>query len=357
MNRKESKGFVQLEWICPSCDGRNPGPVKTCSQCGAPQPDNVQFHRAADEKLVTDEKSVAAAKAGADIHCGFCGTRNPGNAATCSQCGADLKEGKARAAGQVLQAAPSAPKVVTCTNCGAENPGTERMCAKCGSPLPKAAAPVQAAAPRPVQTQQAPAASANAPTKKVNWLMFGGIAALLLVCCVAAIFIFAVPSKSVTGTVTDVQWQTSVPVQEIQAVNHTNESGNPPSDAYNVSCHDESKEVCEEKTIDKGNGFAEVVQECHTETTQYCDYTVDEWNTIQTYTLSGNDLFPVYESPNLSSDQRTGTSSETFHVFFSTDDGQVTYEPGSVSDFQQFEIGSQWTIKLNAVGGVVSVER
>ena len=357
MDRKESKGFIQLEWVCPNCDGRNPGPVKTCQSCGAPQPDNVQFQRAADEKIVTDEKAIAAAQAGADIHCGFCGTRNPATATTCSQCGGDLKEGKARAAGQILQAAPAAPKVVTCTNCGTENPGTERMCAKCGSPLPKNTAAVQAAAtPRPT-TAQSSTPQAKAPQKKTNWLLLGGIGALLLICCIAAVLIFTLPSKTLTGTVTDVQWQTSVPVQEIQAVNHTNESGNPPSDAYNVSCHDESQEICEDKTIDKGNGFAEVVTECHTESTQYCDYTVDEWNTIQTYTLDGNDLYPVYESPNYSSDQRLGSSSETFHVFFSTKDGQITYDPGSVTEFQQFEVGSEWTIKLNALGGVVSVDR
>jgi predicted nucleic acid-binding Zn ribbon protein len=118
MDRKESKGFVQLEWVCPNCDGRNPGPLRTCKNCGAPQPDNVQFQRAADEKIITDEKVAMAAKAGADIHCGFCGTRNPASATTCSQCGGDLKEGKARQAGHVLQAVPAAQKVVTCTNCG-----------------------------------------------------------------------------------------------------------------------------------------------------------------------------------------------------------------------------------------------
>ena len=142
MERKESKGFVELEWVCPNCDGRNKGSKKTCENCGAPQPDNVKFQRAADEKIVTDEKSVEAAKAGADIHCGFCGTRNPATAVTCSQCGGDLKEGKARQAGQILQAAPPAPKAVTCTNCGTENPSSERVCKKCGSPLPRAAAPV-----------------------------------------------------------------------------------------------------------------------------------------------------------------------------------------------------------------------
>ena len=209
----------------------------------------------------------------------------------------------------------------------------------------------------PASPAQASTTAANAPKKKTNWLLFGGIGALLLICCIAAVLIFALPSKTLTGTVADVQWQTSVPVQEVQAVNHSNESGNPPSDAYNVSCHDESQEVCEEKTVDRGNGYLEVVQECHTETTQYCDYTVDEWNTIQTYTLEGNDLSPVYESPNISSDQRAGSSSAAFSVFFSTNDGQLTYSPGSESEFQQFEIGSEWTIKLNAVGGIVSVER
>ena len=93
--QRKSKGFVELEWVCPNCEGRNPGAVKTCQQCGAPQPENVQFQRASNEKIITDEKSVAAAKAGADIHCGFCGTRNPATATVCSQCGADLKEGKA----------------------------------------------------------------------------------------------------------------------------------------------------------------------------------------------------------------------------------------------------------------------
>jgi len=347
-----NKKFVELEWVCPNCDSRNKGSKKTCENCGAPQPDNVKFQRAADEKIITDEKAVQAASAGADIHCGFCGTRNPGNAVTCSQCGGDLKEGKARQAGQVLQAVAPAPKVVTCTNCGTENPSSERTCKQCGSPLPRAAAPAQA------QAVNAPAMMASAPQKKVNWLLFGGIGALLLICCIAGVFLFAVPSKSVTGTVADVRWQTSVPLQEVQAVNHSNERGSAPSDAYNVSCHDEDKEVCEEKTVDQGNGFAEVVKECHTESTQFCDYTLDEWKTIQTYTLDGNDLFPVYDTPSLaSSDQRLGTSSETLTVTFSTSSGEEIYSPDSVSEFQQFEIGSTWKLKMNAVGGILGVER
>lgn len=352
MTRKVSKGIVELEWVCPNCDSRNRGSKKTCENCGAPQPENVRFQRASEEKIVTDEKVVKAAKAGADIHCGFCGTRNPATATVCSQCGGDLKEGRARQAGGVMQAAPAAPKVVTCKNCGTENPGSERTCSKCGSPLPRAEAP----RPAPVQAA-ASAAAIPAQKKKPNWLLFGGIGAALILCCAAFVFLFAIPSRSVQGTVTDVQWRTSVPVQEVQAVSYSNESGSPPSDAYNVSCHTESREVCEEKTIDQGNGYAEIVQECHDETEEYCDYTVDEWKTIQTYDLSGNDLLPVYADPEVfGSSQRVGNATDDFTVNFSTPDGPETYSPDSISEFQQFQIGSTWTLKLNALGGVLAVE-
>lgn len=346
--QRRSKGFVQLEWTCPNCDGRNPGSVKTCQNCGAPQPENVQFQRASDEKIITDEKATQAARAGADIHCGFCGTRNPATATVCSQCGADLKEGKARQAGQVLGAAATPPKLVTCTNCGTENPGTETTCKKCGAPLPKVERPT------PVQTTVSPALKAK--PKKTNWVLIGGIGAFLSICCIAILFLFVFPSKSVQGTVTDVQWQTIVPVQEVQAVNYSNEPGSPPSDAYNLSCRTENEQVCEEKTVDQGNGYAEVVEECYTESQQYCDYTLDEWTTIQTYTLDGSDLYPMYDSPSTTFDQRLGDASEQLTVYFSTPDGQITYSPNSVSEYQQFAIGSTWTIRMNAVGSVISVE-
>ena len=84
---------------------------------------------------------------------------------------------------------------------------------------------------------------------------------------------------------------------------------------------------------------------------------MDEWTTIQTYTLEGNDLRPVYDSPNVSSDQRLGQQSEDLTVTFSTPNGeQETYSPGNVSEFQQFTVGSTWKLKMNALGGVVGVE-
>ena len=350
---QKSKGFIELEWTCPNCNSRNKGSEKSCANCGAPQPDNVQFEAPSEKKFVSDEKASELKQRGADIHCGFCGTRNPSTATTCSQCGGDLKEGAARQAGREIDISAGKLENVTCPNCGTENPGTNVNCKECGAALPRAK--------QPAQPQAAPAPGAAQPTgtakKKPNWLLLGGIAGAILICCIAAVFLFVFPSSSVNATVTDVYWQTSVPVQEIRAVDYNNERGSPPSDAYNVSCHDESREVCEEKTIDKGNGYAEVVEECHTESDQYCDYNVDEWSTIQTYTLDGHDTFPVYEQPSLSNDQRLGDQSADLTVYFDTEKGEKTYSPGDVNEFQQFQVGSTWTLKLNPLGGVVSVER
>ncbi|GAB4538951.1 MAG: hypothetical protein Fur002_03270 [Anaerolineales bacterium] len=352
MRDNENRRFVELEWICPNCDGVNKGSKKTCAQCGAPQPENVKFQRARDEKIVADSAQIAAASAGADIHCGFCGTRNPASAQTCSQCGGDLKEGKARAAGQILQAAPPAPKVLTCSNCGTENSGAETLCSKCGAPLKRAE-------PAPAQMTAASGGAENlhAPTKKTNWLLIGGVIAGILLCCILALTLFILPAKSVDGTVNRTEWQTSVPVEEIQPQRYTDKSGSPPASAYDVSCRTESREICEDKTVDKGNGFAEVVTECRTENTDYCDYTLDEWTTIQTYTLSGADLFPQYAEPTLYDKQRLGNSSEDLIVYFDTANGEETYKPSSVTEFQQFERGSVWVLQMNSLGGILSVER
>jgi len=350
MGRRRTVGYIENVWTCPNCGGENKGSLKTCEACGAPQPENVQFHLPSEQKLVKDEAALKAAQAGADIHCGFCGTRNPATAETCSQCGGDLKEGKVREAGRVMQAPPAPPKVIKCNNCGTDNPGTSSTCSNCGASLPKPVV-AQAVAPKP-----AIAAGKPGIAKKTNWLLIGGIVGFLAMCCLGIGALLLIPSSSVEATVTDVHWQTNVPVQEIQAVDYSNERGSPPSDAYNVSCHDESRDVCEERTIDKGNGYSEVVEECHTETEQYCSYTVDEWKTIQTYTLDGNDLRPIYDSPNIASDQRIGDESEELTVVFSTEGGTETYKPDSVSEFQQYTIGSTWTLKMNALGGIVSVE-
>ena len=209
MARRRTLGYIQNEWTCPNCDTRNKGNEKTCANCGAPQPENVQFELPAEQKFVTDKESIRAAQEGADIHCPFCGTRNPAAAKTCSQCGGDLIEGKARESGRVMQAPPSGqPKIIKCDNCGIENPSSNSLCSNCGSPLPKIVAPAFA----PQAAAGFGPGKLTAP-KKTNWMLVGGILSAVAMCCIAVVALFFFPSRSVQATVVDVHWQTSVPLQ------------------------------------------------------------------------------------------------------------------------------------------------
>src|SRR5690349_3656282 len=174
MTTRRTLGYIQNEWTCPNCNTRNKGGEKTCSNCGAPQPENVQFELPTEQQFVTEEEQIKAAQEGADIHCPFCGTRNPATAKTCSQCGGDLTEGKARESGRVMMAPPLQPKVIKCSNCGMENPGSNSVCSNCGSPLPKMApASANLAAEQPV------AATNLGKPNKTNWVVIGGILAFL----------------------------------------------------------------------------------------------------------------------------------------------------------------------------------
>ena len=75
---QKTEGYIELEWTCPNCQGNNPGPVKTCLNCGAPQPAEVAFHLPGEAKLKTDQATARQADAGPDLHCPYCGARNAG---------------------------------------------------------------------------------------------------------------------------------------------------------------------------------------------------------------------------------------------------------------------------------------
>ena len=144
---QKTLGYTELEWTCPKCKTRNPGTVRACTGCGAPQPEDVQFEQAGRQELVTDEAKIEAAKKGADIHCPYCKARNPAGTEVCIQCGGDLKEGLRRESGKVVgayQAPSAAVKEIACPSCAAPNPETGKVCIKCGARLDK---PAEVAAP------------------------------------------------------------------------------------------------------------------------------------------------------------------------------------------------------------------
>src|SRR3989337_2565526 len=134
---KKTVGYVKLEWTCPRCGTRNPGPQKFCNGCGAPQPEDVVFEQPAQERLIEDKAELARAKAGPDVHCPYCGARNPAGAKFCGACGGNLAQGQAREKGRVLGAFRSGPAPkVKCPACGTENLADAGRCTNRGSPLP-----------------------------------------------------------------------------------------------------------------------------------------------------------------------------------------------------------------------------
>jgi hypothetical protein len=356
---QETLGYVKLEWTCPKCGSRNPATEIACISCGAAQPQDVQFDQAQGQQVTQDETLKKAAEAGADIHCAFCGTRNPATAAVCAQCGADLKSGTRREAGRVVGAYQAAPvKQVACTHCGTMNPETALKCAGCGASL---------------VTAPAAAPSAKAPAK-TNFLGIGIGVAVVVILCICAIVgyaMLATPRESQAGVVEAVQWQTAVQIEGLGPVQREGWQDQVPSDAQLGSCQDQVRSVQDTQpsgqnynkvcgtpyTVDTGSGVGKVVQDCQFEVLEpYCQYTVLAWQVVDQASRSGNDLAPVWPEPTLSGDQRLGDQSADFIVVFETDKGQYTYSVGSLQEFQQFTAGSEWTLNINALGQIVSVE-
>lgn len=356
---KKTIGYVHLVWTCPRCMTKNPGPQKFCNGCGGAQPKDVEFEQPAEEKLITDQAEIARAKAGPDIHCPYCGARNPSEAKFCGGCGGDLKGGEARKRGQVLGAHRAGPaQPITCRACGSSNPADAARCANCGADLvaPISEGPAPAPAKRTVSTRGLP----------IPLLIGGGVIALLAILCLV---IFASRTENIQAQVAAVQWARSIPIEALGPVEAEAWHDEVPSDAEDVRCRLEyrytqdqpapnAQEVCGTPyTEDTGSGYGEVVQDCVYEVYEdYCAFTVLDWQVVDTVSLTGSDLNPRWPEYTLASGQREGQAEEEYHITFQGEDRTYTYTVGDPAAFAVFTPGSVWTLELNALGGVVGVE-
>jgi len=359
MTRK-TLGYVHLEWTCPNCQRENPGPQKFCTGCGAPQPEDVDFHQAAEEKLLEDEAEIARAKAGPDVHCPYCGARNPGDAKFCGGCGGDLGDAVARESGRVLGAFRDepAPEII-CQACGTANPGTAKICSQCGGSLHAV-------------TEETPTPSPTAkPASAKKRIPILGVVAGIALCVVAALAIYFLflRTEELTGEVRSVSWTRSIPILALGEVESEDWWDEIPSDAEIGTCREEyrytssnpepnSVEVCGTPyTVDTGSGSGEVVQDCEYEVyDDYCSYTVMDWVVFDEVTLSGSDLNPVWPEVNLLADQREGEPNESYEVILYSDGDNYDYTPSDASEFGRFTIGSKWIMNVNSLGAVLSVE-
>jgi hypothetical protein len=352
-------GYVELRWTCPRCSHVNPGTTRTCEQCGAPQPDKVTFEQGAGSELRTDDVIKKAAQAGPDIHCPYCGTRNPGDAKTCSQCGGDLSEGVHRQAGTVVGAYQAGPVgSIACPRCGSDNPASNANCQKCGAALKPETNPT------PVQSPNVPSAKKPFPV----WLI-----AIIAVACIAgaALLFFMLRTDSVTGIIQQAQWERTVPIEALMPVEYSVWQDQIPSGAVQGSCTKELREevsspvpgaveVCGTPyTVDTGGGVGKVVQDCLYQVyDQLCKYTVQEWQVIDSVTSSGDlQQEPSWPEPNLLTGQRASSSlQETYTIIFVSDGKVYTYRTSSNDLFRQAEIGDEWTLEINGLGAIVNAQ-
>jgi hypothetical protein len=176
-------------------------------------------------------------------------------------------------------------------------------------------------------------------------------------------------TQDLRGQVQGTQWMRSITIEELGPVQLADWRDELPSEAQAQSCElkhrttsDEpaaiSTEVCGTPyTVDTGGGYGEVVQDCTYEVyDEWCEYTAQQWHTVNTVTASGSGLSPYWPELTLSDSQRSADESEAYEVTFQTPDGVYEYTPTDIAEYATFETGSEWILHVNALNGVVSVE-
>ena len=101
----------------------------------------------------------------------------------------------------------------------------------------------------------------------------------------------------------------------------------------------------------------QVVQDCRYEVyDDQCDYTVPEWQIVDTVKLSGSDLNPRWPEPQLNANQRAGGRQEVYEIIFNNDGKKYTYQTRDAAEYAQFLVGSRWTLKVNTFGSVTDIQ-
>lgn len=353
---EETVGYVMLEWVCKRCGARNPGTQKTCAGCGSVISDKEQFQAPAAQQLITDADQLAMAQRGPDMHCKFCGAGNPAGSPACVHCGADLREGHARAAQGEMGAAFQAGPVpdVACPFCKAMNPAALRTCRSCNANLPFTPAP-----------------GAGAPAKARGSSGAGvgcGIAALIGLILVIVLGVKCFSTKDAYAVVASTAWERSIGIHEKREVTESDWADKIPSDARRGSCSKKvrktqsdpvegAEKVCEKpKMVDQGNGTAKLVQKCEYKVSDnWCDYTTLKWKEVNRAVAKGTDLSPAWPTPRLTSGQREGDRSEAYTVIFKSENKEYTYTAPNVGEYSRYAGGSKWTLKVNGLGSVTDV--
>ena len=329
-------GYIELVWTCDSCNTKNPGAIKSCTSCGAPQPLGVRFEQVDPNtfNFIKDEALIRMARSGPDKHCPYCGTRNMAEALTCVQCGGDLTVGAtSRPSGDVIEPYP----VDGVQSNVQQNVGPQPMATR--TPMPKG----------------------------VSIIL---ILVLLTVCVLGALFLISMlRTDAITAEVVSTSWERVVILESYQLVDASDWKANIPADAAISSCSleyrydsdqptENSEEICGTPyTIDTGTGVGQVVQDCYYRVYEdYCRYETMGWTVGETLRLNGTDLNAVWPAANLADTQRVGQATETYTIWFSTGGREYDLRTSDYNLYQLAYPGSQWELEVNQLGAVTSAQ-
>lgn len=351
-------------WDCPACGSKGVrGDVYTCPNCGRVRADDVKFYLPAETIEVTDAAGIAAAKAGTDWQCDYCGNLNAAASASCEKCSAP-RGSKQRATHEYAQTA-----------------------------VPRSAAEA-AGAPRE------PVSAPTAPTKRRSWVVPAVIVGILAALVVGGILLFA-PQESI-ATISGKSWERSLRVEAYGPQQAQDWAESVPTGAYNRQCQTavrsyvpvqtgtrtEQRQECQsvavgEETyecgvVDLGNGRFE--QQMCTRTIyenkcewvsvevpiyvqqpiydNYCTYTVERWAYARTETASERDTAPYWPAVDYGANEREeqGGRQESYVVYI-VDENEKTWEyTTNLDTWEQFSRGQKVALKVTRTNQIVSVE-
>lgn len=349
------------KWRCRSCGVLNRGASLQCL-CGNPRGKDEEVVLEPDAPAVTDPATLAAAAAGPNWFCGYCGAENLHAVTACKQCGGDRTQSTD---GRKVQTAEPRREVERSTGMRVRDEPSEA------------------------------AAALDAPLYSLFSLRKAAVVGAVLVALVAAVAWLFVGTKEVEGTVTETRWARSV---QIDQLGPREEGWDRPADSELIQTEQrqrvqevpvpvtrtrkatkevptgETKKVKTGKKIDQGNGFFKdeekevpvtrtVVYEEEYQDTELRPtvvpatwYVYRAWRKVRTEELSG-ERDPKWPTVALAPEQRASNKREEFSVVFLTPDGKThKHSPNDEAEFQQLPKGSKRRLEVNNLGWLVAVK-
>jgi len=243
----------------------------------------------------------------------------------------------------------------TCPHCGATNPATAHQCSQCGGPLGEKEPEKLKPKPKPQ------------PTKRRR-LPIVAILAVALVICGLLFAITQFSRSEVVGVVDRLAWRTTIQIQALGPVAREDWHDRVPASALRQGCTPKVRhtvsdpvpgaiEVCGTPyVVDTGTGQGQVMQDCVYQVREdWCRYTVNEWRAAGERVATGENSQPHWPQVSLTANQREAGRAATYIVVFIADDQERRLTVSNAEQWLQYEVGSEWILEINALGGITSL--